>query len=394
MSGDRTEIEAIKAACPIEHVAARYTELRRAGREYVGLSPFKAERTPSFYVDPHKGTWFCFASQQGGDAISLVALADGVSVGEAIRRLKGEAGIADDPARAEARRRQWVEARAARERLDAASRARRQSEAERIWRDAKPGEGSLIEAYLLARGIDLDAMEACYGFRVPRSLRYAPRLAYRHDGVTAVGPAMVGLLEGREQHPGDVAAVHRTYLAPDGGGKATYGGPAKLTLGAVWGSAGYLTPPGPLAVVGEGYETTLSVVAALAKRGRQVFGISAAALGNLAGGGEGRGLPHPTIKGRWLPSEVPSRDRPGLLLPDFVKRVVILADNDGADPLSMQAMIARAAAKFRGQGIAVTVAWPPAGCDFNDVLGLGALSASGGRLPERQSPRATRGGAP
>lgn len=69
---DDNFVHELKARVPIEDLAGRYTQLKRAGRNWVGLSPFTNEKTPSFNVLPEKGIFKCFSSGIAGDAISLV----------------------------------------------------------------------------------------------------------------------------------------------------------------------------------------------------------------------------------------------------------------------------------------------------------------------------------
>jgi DNA primase len=98
-------IDEIRARLPVSQVVARKVALKRAGRELKGLSPFKQEKTPSFFVNDHKGSWFDFASGQNGDIFKFVMLTEGLSFPEAVERLAEAAGIAlpkASPAQAEA----------------------------------------------------------------------------------------------------------------------------------------------------------------------------------------------------------------------------------------------------------------------------------------------------
>jgi len=371
-TGNRDEIDAIKAAHDIATVAASYTSLRRSGRELVGLSPLKPERTPSFYVDPRKGTFYCFASATGGDVIRLVALMECAGDdGAAIQKLRDEAGIPADPQALRRHAEQAAKRRAELDAEDAARRARTLGHAREIWMATKPAPGSLVEDYLRARGIDIDAIAGVAGWTVPPTIRFHPNLPYRHEGeVVHVGPAMVGLLQPVPgERPREMFAVHRTWLAADGSGKAKLpeGCKAKLTLGNVWGCGGWLEWRAGVVVIGEGYETTMSVQAVYARLGKRIAAVSAAALGNLAGAGLGEGTSHPEREGR-LPSATPDPDRPGLTVPAPMRRIILLGDNDGKDPLSTRALIARATEKFRRAGAEVSAAWPPPGKDFNDLV--------------------------
>src|SRR6185312_4851619 len=86
-------LEEIRARLPVSQVVARKVPLKRAGREMKGLSPFKQERTPSFFVNDHKGSWFDFSSGQNGDIFKFLMLTEGVSFPEAVERLAEEAGL-------------------------------------------------------------------------------------------------------------------------------------------------------------------------------------------------------------------------------------------------------------------------------------------------------------
>ena len=51
---------------------SRYVQLKKSGSSWVGLSPFNQEKTPSFYVHPHKGFFNCFSSGEKGDGITFI----------------------------------------------------------------------------------------------------------------------------------------------------------------------------------------------------------------------------------------------------------------------------------------------------------------------------------
>jgi DNA primase len=86
-------LDEIRARLPVSHVVARKVALKKAGREFRGLSPFKTERTPSFFVNDQKGFYHCFASGEHGDIFSFVMKTEGLSFTEAVERLAGEAGV-------------------------------------------------------------------------------------------------------------------------------------------------------------------------------------------------------------------------------------------------------------------------------------------------------------
>lgn len=87
-------LDEIRARLSVSHVVGRKVALKRAGREFKGLSPFKVEKTPSFFVNDHKGSWFDFSSGQNGDIFKFLMLTDGLSFPEAVERLAEEAGVA------------------------------------------------------------------------------------------------------------------------------------------------------------------------------------------------------------------------------------------------------------------------------------------------------------
>ena len=111
-------IEEIKARIRLSDLIGRTVPLKRAGNEMVGLSPFKKERTPSFYVNDEKRFYHCFSSGKHGDAFSWLAETEGLSFMEAAERLAGLAGLhlpePDPDAAKKAERRksliEWMEA--------------------------------------------------------------------------------------------------------------------------------------------------------------------------------------------------------------------------------------------------------------------------------------------
>ncbi|MEJ2229510.1 MAG: DNA primase, partial [Alphaproteobacteria bacterium] len=86
-------LDEIRARLPVSQVVGRHVKLKRAGREYVGLSPFKHEKTPSFTINDQKGFYHCFASGEHGDIFKFLMMAEGLSFPEAVERLADEAGV-------------------------------------------------------------------------------------------------------------------------------------------------------------------------------------------------------------------------------------------------------------------------------------------------------------
>jgi hypothetical protein len=181
---------------------------------------------------------------------------------------------------------------------------------------AIPAQGTLVETYLAARGIHIPP---------PPSLRLHPGLKHPSGGRW---PAMVALVtNGRDGTP---IAIHRTYLARDGGGKAPVN-PQKMMFGPCRGGAVRLADPGEVLMVGEGIETCLAAV--------QATGHAAWAALSTSG--------------------LRSLD-----LPKDIRDVVVLADGDEAG----EAAARDCALRWKREGRRVRIARPPQGLDFNDML--------------------------
>jgi DNA primase len=153
-------IDEIRARLPVSQVVARKVALKRAGRELKGLSPFKQEKTPSFFVNDHKGSWFDFSSGQNGDIFKFVMLTEGLSFPEAVERLAEEAGVAVPKASS---------SEAAAEAEDTRARLYQLLEASCRFFETQlaAGSGAQARRYLEGRGL---RREACARFR----LGYAP----------------------------------------------------------------------------------------------------------------------------------------------------------------------------------------------------------------------------
>jgi hypothetical protein len=157
------------------------------------------------------------------------------------------------------------------------------------------------------------------------ALRFHAGLKHPSGGVW---PAMVALVT--QGATGLPIAVHRTFLAHDGGGKAPVD-PAKMMLGPCRGGVVRLGEPGAVLMVGEGIETCL---AAMQASGRPAW----AALST---------------------SGLRSLD-----LPHDVGDVIVLADGDEPGEAAAQ----DGARRWKREGRRVRIARPPQGMDFNDLL--------------------------
>ncbi len=86
-------IQAVMDRTDIVAVVGEHVRLTRAGKEYKGLCPFHGERTPSFFVVPEKGIFYCFGCGKGGDAARFLMEFEKLSYPEAIRELGAKAGV-------------------------------------------------------------------------------------------------------------------------------------------------------------------------------------------------------------------------------------------------------------------------------------------------------------
>lgn len=203
-------------------------------------------------------------------------------------------------------------------------------QAREMWNRSGPaatpsGMTTIVADYLRSRGITIP---------VPPVLRFLHQCRHRSG---AVAPAMIALVEHTEHGP---VAIHRSWLRPDGTGKADLD-PNKMSLGPITGGAIRLAPIGPdgdLAVA-EGIESALSFM-------------------QLTGG--------PT----WAAISAGGIER--LMLPPEARKIVIAADPDE------RGMRAARIAKHRwcGEGRQVWIARPTVDGDFNDALRARARRAA------------------
>lgn len=184
-----------------------------------------------------------------------------------------------------------------------------------IWNRAEPAQGTRAESYLAARGIHMP---------IPITLRFHAALKHPAGGVW---PAMIGLVTlGFDDTP---VAIHRTFLAPDGNGKA-HVEPNKMMLGPCRGGAVKLAPATDELFVGEGIETCLSVMAH---------------------------DPRPA----WAALSAPLLAK--MRLPNQVRRITILADGDETGRTAAE----EAAERWTSEGRTVHIAPAPPGEDYNDL---------------------------
>src|SRR5216684_2419849 len=86
-------LDELRARLPVSEVVGRRVKLKKAGREWKGLSPFTKEKTPSFFVNDQKMAWFDFSSGKNGNIFDFVMQTEGLSFPEAVERLAAQAGV-------------------------------------------------------------------------------------------------------------------------------------------------------------------------------------------------------------------------------------------------------------------------------------------------------------
>jgi len=102
-------LDELRARLPVSEVVGRRVKLKKAGREWKGLSPFQQEKSPSFTVNDQKGFYHDFSSGKHGNIFDFLMETEGVSFPEAVERLAAMAGlplpaVTPDAARHEQRR--------------------------------------------------------------------------------------------------------------------------------------------------------------------------------------------------------------------------------------------------------------------------------------------------
>ena len=86
-------LQELKLRNDLTDVVSSYVNLRRSGRNMVGLCPFHGEKTPSFNVYPENGSFYCFGCGVGGDVITFIRRIENLDYMEAVRFLADRSGL-------------------------------------------------------------------------------------------------------------------------------------------------------------------------------------------------------------------------------------------------------------------------------------------------------------
>jgi DNA primase len=86
-------LEEIKQRIKVSDIVGSSVQLKRRGREFVGLSPFSKEKTPSFTINDEKGFYHCFSSGEHGNIFDFLVKVEKLNFGDAVRKLAAKAGM-------------------------------------------------------------------------------------------------------------------------------------------------------------------------------------------------------------------------------------------------------------------------------------------------------------
>jgi DNA primase len=180
-------LDEIRARLPASQVIGRRVKLKRQGREFAGLSPFKHEKTPSFTVNDQKGFYHCFASGENGDIFTFLMKTEGLDFPEAVERLASEAGVEMPKSTPQAEAREALTVR-----------LRKVAEASAVFfQEALHGTGGRdARAYLERRGLaqqDIDAFRLGYAPQGRHQLKeYLAAKGFATDDMAASGMLISG----------------------------------------------------------------------------------------------------------------------------------------------------------------------------------------------------------
>ena len=86
-------LEEIKSRLKVSTVVSKFVAIKKRVKEFVGLSPFKNEKTPSFTINDEKGFYHCFSTGEHGNIFDFLMKTKSVGFGEAVKILAAEAGM-------------------------------------------------------------------------------------------------------------------------------------------------------------------------------------------------------------------------------------------------------------------------------------------------------------
>jgi putative DNA primase/helicase len=222
-----------KTAIFLPLIVGETVHIRRNGKSWTAPCPFHAELTPSFHV--FKDHYHCFGCGAHGDVFDWLEKQRGLRFRDAIEHLGGDRKAPATPRTATVPM----------ERQPDEAALQRRALARAAWDEAKDARGTAVERYLTTRGVRLPDVDV---------IRWHPRCPL--GGVAL--PAMVALMT--EPITDQFRGVHRTFLKPDGSGKADVEKPKMMLGGAGIVQLADLEEIGVGLGLAEGIETALSVM--------------------------------------------------------------------------------------------------------------------------------------
>ncbi|HKH80134.1 MAG TPA: DNA primase [Methylovirgula sp.] len=177
-------LDELKARLPVSDVVRKRVKLTKAGREWRGLSPFNAERTPSFFVNDQKMAWFDHSAGKNGNIFDFLMETEGLSFPEAVTRLAEQAGLALPQMSPEAEAREKQRASL----YDVLELAANYFAAELVGRS-----GAKARAYLADRGLN-GTLQAEFRLGYAGPEKYALRDHLAGKGISAQAMIETGLL--------------------------------------------------------------------------------------------------------------------------------------------------------------------------------------------------------
>lgn len=340
-----------------------------------------------FSINRRKQVFNCRGSMDGGgDVIKMVCHLLGCNVGEACERITGRP-------RPDSSRDESMEDRAARMRENAArmEAARLRQEREREVDQIKVKKDEQAVADIIDRAVPLEGTHAEAYLRLGRKLtpskrftadlRFVDELDYWGIPDNGSGeprqlaslPALIAII--RNVY-GDVIGVSQTYLDPIEPRKWRPTGSARNSAKKVRGQKqGGMIRLGRVTetlAIGEGWENPLAwhqLGGGLHIENMSLAG--AVDIGNLSGQAVGKVL-HPTLSDAEgvrfkIMSGAPDLNKPGVIVPDGVKTIIIIADANSDGPRTVGHYLT-AGNRFEHHGLKVGIAWPPMGYDWNNIL--------------------------
>lgn len=295
---ERLDLDEIRRNHLLPGIVASSVKLVQSGKEWKACCPFHSDKSPSFTIFKGGQRFHCFGCGASGDVFEYLTRLHGVDFRTAADMLTGgnlpSVFVAPSPVDD------------GKDRID---------EARAIWRAAVPAAGTLVEAYLRSRGLDLP---------IPESIRFTS-LPYGSRGPEH--PVLVAAVASADSK---LTGIQRTYLRPDGTGKADVP-KAKLSLGRVSGGAIRLAPCSRSLIVCEGLEDGLTLQQEI---GRATWVAAGASM------------------------------LPNMIFPAGVEAVSIGGDNDEAGEVAAR----KAAECFAHRGLKTRVFFPVGAKDFNDEI--------------------------